>query len=316
MNAHRTFAAVLAAAAAFCAVAASACGGSSSGEEFPRVTTLGEGDVFPSILNSSLGVGPNRMVLQITDRDDEQILGADVRVKLYDLNDSKPTLTAEPNVRFVPVELSYEDEQAGGERTTAGEGGAYVAYADFDRAGDWGMKVDVERDGEQLGEAPFRFNVLQHTNEPQVGDEAPRSMQQILANAPDIEEIDSSSPPRPQMHDVTIADAIGSGRPAVVAFATPAFCRSRTCAPVMDTVMDPLYQKYSAQAAFIHVEPYVLRDLRASFIQNPVPAALEWQLDSEPWIFVIDGEGRIAGKFQGIVAADEVESTLRAALGA
>jgi hypothetical protein len=289
--------------------------GSSGGEEFPRVVALGEGEVFPAIMNSSLGAGENRLVLQITDTQDEPIFGADVTLKLYALDGDDAELTAEVDARFIPTDLSYVDEQSGGVTEPVGESGAYVAYVTFDRAGEWGLKAAVTRDGE-THEAPFRFNVLDRTTEPAIGDDAPRSMQQTLANAPSIEEIDSSSPPRSAMHEMTIADGIASGKPTVVAFATPAFCRSRLCAPVMDTVMDPLFERYGAQANFMHIEPFVLRDLRANFAQNPVPATREWRLDSEPWVFVIDGEGKIAGKFEGIVAADEVEAALTAALEA
>jgi hypothetical protein len=286
----------------------------SSGEAFPRVTRLGDGEVFPVILNSSLAVGSNRLIMQLTDTADEQVLGADVRLAFYDLTGEEPRLTDELDARYIPLELSYEDELAGGEATSAGSSGAYIANVDFDRAGEWGVKVAVRHDGRVLEEAPFRFTVREESSEPGIGDAAPRSTQQTLANAASIEDIDSSYPPRPAMHDVTIADAIASGRPAVIAFATPAFCRSRTCAPVMDTVMDPLHEKYGDRAAFIHVEPYVLRDLRASFAQNAVPAAREWRLESEPWIFVVDGAGIVAGKFEGIVAADEVEAALVEAL--
>jgi hypothetical protein len=82
----------------------------------------------------------------------------------------------------------------------------------------------------------------------------------------------------------------------------------------MDTVMDPLYAKYGGQAIFIHVEPYVLSDLREGNIENAVPATQEWRLRTEPWVFVVDKDGRIAGKFEGIMAADEVESVLSLAL--
>lgn len=296
-----------------CALLLAACGGADE-EVFPRVTRLGEGDVFPSILNTSLAVGPNRLVMQLTDASDEQVFGADVQLTFYDLTAEEPRRTQEVAARFVPVELSYEDELAGGESTPAGTSGAYAAYAEFDRAGEWGVKVRARYDGRDLEEAPFRFPVREDSGEPSIGDQAPRSVQQTLATAEGIEEIDSSFPPRPAMHDTTIADAIASGRPAVIAFATPAFCRSRTCAPLMDTVMDPLAAEYGDRAEFIHVEPFVLRDLRASFAQNQVPAAREWRLVSEPWIFVVDGNGVIAGKFEGIVAADEVEAALVAAL--
>ncbi|MDP9237917.1 MAG: hypothetical protein M3P30_11080 [Chloroflexota bacterium] len=143
--------------------------------------------------------------------------------------------------------------------------------------------------------------MLDHSSEPGIGDPAPPSVQQTLANVSDIEQIDSSYPPRPQMHQMTVADAVASSRPTVIAFATPAFCRSRTCAPVMDTVMDPLYAKYAAHANFIHIEPYDLAKLRAANIEDEIPATRDWKLQSEPWVFVIDRQGKVAAKFEGII---------------
>lgn len=294
------------------ATLAAACG--SGGESFPRVVTLGDSDVYVSILNNSLAVGDNRLLLGVSDAEDKPILDATVHLRFFSLDGDDATLRSEVDARFVPVELGYVDEQSDRAREVTGQGGAYVAAPEFDRAGDWGMKVQIERAGEDEVELPFRFTVLDRTPEPAIGEPAPRSEQETLATAASIEDIDSSFPARPSMHETTVAAAIDAGRPAVVAFATPAYCTSRLCAPVMDTVMDPLAATYGDRASFIHIEPYVLRDLRAGFRQNAVPAAREWGIESEPWIFVIGADGRIAAKFEGVIALDEVRSALQAAL--
>jgi hypothetical protein len=277
--------------------------------------SLGSGDAFPAIMNDSLAVGENRLVLSFTDAEDQLVHDANVSLRFFDLNDGDPRETATAAARFVPIQLSYIDEQAPEpEPTDAGAGGVYVASVSFDRAGEWGFRATVTAGGEELDVAPFRFNVQEEASEPRIGDPAPPSVQATVDTVSSIEDIDSSFPPRPEMHDISIKDALATGRPLVIAFATPAYCRSRTCAPVMDTVMDPLFARYGDRAEFIHVEPFELRDLRAGFEQNPVPATREWQLQSEPWIFVVDGLGRVAGKFQGPVAIDEVESALQGAL--
>lgn len=290
-----------------------ACGGS-DGDEFPEVVLLGDGDIFPSINNSSLAVGPNRVSMSIIGSDDEPLLGADVRLRFFDLTGAKPVETEAVPARWVRAELGYVDEQSGGAREVTGESGVYIAEATFSHAGAWGVKVSATLGAETFDESPFRFNVREDSSEPSIGDEAPRSVQQVLANVADIEEIDSSSPPRPAMHETTIADAVTSGKPAVIAFATPAYCRSRICAPVMETVMDPLAAEFGGRATFVHVEPFVLADLRAGFVQNPVPATREWRIESEPWIFVVGSDGRVAAKFEGIAALDEVRDALQAAL--
>ena len=293
-----------------------ACSSSSADDAtFPQVVTLGKGDVFPQINNSALAVGENRLSLGLTDRDGNKVLGAAVHLQFYDLTGDKPQLRSEVDAAFVPVALSYIDEQSQNNKVTpAGSDGAYVAAVSFDRAGDWGMKVTVTEDGHRSDPVPFRFNVLEHTPEPAVGDRAPASEQVTTAAVSDETEIDSSYPPRPAMHTTTIAAALASGRPLVIAFATPAFCTSRVCAPVMDTVMDPLSAEYGDHAVFIHVEPYELTPLRQSNIMQPVRATTEWQLQSEPWIFVVGRDGRIVAKFEGITSAEEVRAALDGAL--
>jgi hypothetical protein len=99
-----------------------------------------------------------------------------------------------------------------------------------------------------------------------------------------------------------------------VAFATPAFCQSRVCGPLMDSVVDPLFQRYGDRANFVHVEPYVLDKARQGEIVV-VPVVEEWGLQTEPWLFVIDREGRVAAKFEGIVSVDEVEPVMQRVLG-
>jgi hypothetical protein len=83
----------------------------------------------------------------------------------------------------------------------------------------------------------------------------------------------------------------------------------------MDSVMDPLYEKHKDEAVFIHIEPYELKELREGAGLIPVQAAEEWRLQTEPWIFVVDRNGKVSAKFEGIIALDEVEAALAEALG-
>lgn len=295
---------------------AAACGGSSGQDAlFPDVITLGEGDISPQITNSTLAVGENRFSLGLLDNDYSPVLGAQVHLRFFDLNGEEPVMKSEADARFIPVELSFIDEGSEKERRVVGSNGVYVAPVSFDRAGRWGVEVRATLAGDELDPVPFRFDVLEETPEPALGDPAPASRQLTLADVAGISEIDSSYPPRPHMHDVTVADALAGGKPLVIAFATPAFCESRTCGPVMDFVMDPLYETHKDEAVFIHIEPYKLKELREGAGLIPVQAAEEWRLQTEPWIFVVDRNGKVSAKFEGIIALDEVEAALAGALG-
>jgi hypothetical protein len=297
------------------AVAAACGGGSDPGDEsFPLIISPGEGDIFPAVTNHTLEVGENRFSMRLADPQDVDILDAQVGYRFFDLNSEDPVLKSQSDALFIPVELSFVDEASGGERRLVGSSGVYVATIDFDGAGSWGVIVDVTLDGEAADPIPFRFSVLEDSPEPSVGDPAIPSRQAILADVADISEIDTSSPPRPHMHDTTVAEALMSGRPTVVAFATPAFCEIRACGPVMDTIMDPLFENYGGEAVFIQIEPYRLKELGEGVGQIPVPAMTEWNIQTEPWIFVVDRHGLIAGKFEGITGRAEVEAVLLDAL--
>ena len=149
----------------------------------------------------------------------------------------------------------------------------------------------------------------ERTTEPMLGEPAPASTQLVLRDVADVTEIDTSSPPMPELHDVTVAEALEGGRPLVVAFATPAFCLTRFCGPVIDEVVRPLYERYGDRAQFIHIEPYDVAEARTGRLLI-VPAMEEWRLSTEPWVFVIDASGRVAAKFEGITSAEEVAASL------
>lgn len=58
------------------------------------------------------------------------------------------------------------------------------------------------------------------------------------------------------------------------------------------------------------MEPYDLRAAREGRDLSLSQTMREWDLPSEPWIFVLDSQGRVAAKFEGIVSREEVEQVL------
>jgi peroxiredoxin len=228
------------------------------------------------------------------------------------------------------------------QRVTTGDTGVYVAYVEFDEVGDWGVEIKGSADGETIGPIALPFEVLSPDHVLNIGDPAPRSRQTIASDVAEIRDIDSMLPPD-QFHGMTVADAAASGKPSVVFFGTPAFCETRTCAPVMETMMLPLSEQYKDRVNFIHVEPFRLEELRNGITSCAVPAfnsefarrgigeggrqcpmaseaevqavGESWNLNSEPIAFVVDRQGKIAGIFDGIIAPQEVEEVLRLVTG-
>ena len=111
------------------------------------------------------------------------------------------------------------------------------------------------------------------------------------------------------MHALSLDDALGNGKPTVVLFATPALCASRTCGPSLAAV-EELRGRYGADANFVHVEIYPGRSY-----EEPAAAVAEWNLPSEPWLFLIDDGGKVVERYEGGIGLTELEPAVRALIG-
>jgi hypothetical protein len=309
--------AVLAAALATIALVTGACGGDSGDGNGKLVLTPVSADLLPVVISSDLGVGANRFILGLLDSEDAQVLGADLRLRFFLLRGQEATLKFEADADPIVITKTYTHTHDDGsvESHEAGETGVYVATADFDIAGQWRVEVTGSADGQALEPVSPIFEVREASLSPAIGSPAPRSVQPVLGgDVSDIKDIDTSEILIAEMHDTTIAGAVTSGKPTVIVFATPAFCVSRICGPAKQ-IVDDLYETYRGRANFIHVEPYDLAKARSGVGLEPLPFITdEWRLESEPWIFVVDAEGLIAGKFEGVVSYEELESTLKLVL--
>jgi hypothetical protein len=117
--------------------------------------------------------------------------------------------------------------------------------------------------------------------------------------------IDTRTPPAPDLHQVDFASVLHR-KPVVLLFATPALCQSRVCGPVVD-IEDQVKSEVGDRVAFIHMEIYNANNVAKGF--RPQVAA--YRLPTEPWLFVIDSQGKIAARFEGAFSADELLAAVR-----
>ena len=114
--------------------------------------------------------------------------------------------------------------------------------------------------------------------------------------------------PDPELHERTIAEVLKRGRPALVQFATPAFCQSNFCGPTVEA-QEELAREYGDVAEFIHVE--IWRDFQESVVNQ---AAADWLLRddnlTEPWLYLIDADGVIVERWGPLFDLDDVRATL------
>jgi hypothetical protein len=142
-----------------------------------------------------------------------------------------------------------------------------------------------------------------------VGARAPRSDTPTLATAPAVK-ITTSSPPDLPLLRYSVAESLASHKPFVVTFATPKFCTSRTCGPVVD-VVEAARRRFAARGIrFLHVEVFQDNDPTRGYNRW----MRQWGLASEPWVFLVGRDGRVQAKFEGSVSEAELAAAIRAHL--
>ena len=182
----------------------------------------------------------------------------------------------------------------------------YVAHLRIPRAGRYWLVAQPV--GARI-QAVAVFDVHARTPVPPVGARAPRSETPTLANAT-AAALTTRRPPDVSLLRYSIAASLAAHRPFVVTFATPKFCTSRTCGPVVD-VVDAVRKRFASRGIrFIHVEVYRDNDPAKGFNRWMG----EWGLTTEPWTFLVGRDGRIKAEFEGSVSAAELAAAVRAKL--
>lgn len=187
--------------------------------------------------------------------------------------------------------------------------GVYVIHHTFAGAGNYTAGVTASKGGISTRTA-FSFNVSATDPTPAIGSPAPRTRNLTSPPAP-IESVDTGVPPD-DMHYTTVAAAIAAHHPVVVYFGSPGFCASKLCGPEVDIVKS-LEASYRAKGVdFVHVETYKGGHPDNSDLAKATtnPEFAEWNLQTDPWVFVVGRDGNVAGKFDGPVEAAEISPTV------
>ena len=286
---------------AVCSIAAG-CGGSSSAQEEPGVTTLkalvrapGE-DVAIVPGSADFGPGSVRLIFLVVDGKGRVVTRPAARVWLARGLDAQPF--QETTARSEPIGVKGSDP--------AEADAVFVANLDVEQPGTYW--VLAEPVGGKRIQALGNVVVKQRPEAPTVGDRAPVSDTPTLASTNnDLGQLTTAKKPDLALYKSSVAAALRAHAPFVVAFATPAYCTSRTCGPVVD-VVSTVQKKFAASdVRFIHVEIY----------QDNDPAkgenrwVREWKLPSEPWVFLVGPDGKVKERFEGTVSVRELEKAVR-----
>jgi hypothetical protein len=153
------------------------------------------------------------------------------------------------------------------------------------------------------------FDVRARSTSPAVGARAPTMDTPTLADAP-ARSLTTRRPPDVALLRYSVASVLAANRPFVVTFATPGFCTSRTCGPVVD-VVDAVRRRFASTGVrFIHVEVFTDNDPARGYNRW----MRRWGLRSEPWTFLVGRDGRVKAKFEGSVSVAELAAAVRRTL--
>lgn len=289
---------------------------------------LESGDIRPSELVVSPAAlaffkGENRYPFGVFERDHTQVSDADVALYFAPVPGG-PKATAgtkkakkaeeraldEPAIGPFPAAIeSMQTLPAFRAQTTTGDPDAaavvYAADVNFPSNGEWSIAALIKQDGELTASLLASANVGTYKRIPRVGQKAP------LIHTPtpsdvggDLSKITTRIPPDTQ-NRVDYADVLGK-EPIVLLFATPQFCESRVCGPVVD-VAEQVKEQYGDDVAFIHMEIYEDNDPSKS----PRPQVRAFHLPSEPWLFAIGRDGRIKAEIEGAFGVEELTRVVK-----
>jgi len=259
--------------------------------------------------------GENRYPFGVTDRDSGPV--DDARVALYFSKVPEPKVGArsKPGKRGQVAKAQEQalDQPAFGpfparietlatepefeSETTAEDADAarvvYSAQLDLPRDGEWKMAAILPEDGELKGTPLPSIVVGEFRRIPRPGEKAPSIHTPTAQDVGgDLSKITTRIPPDSQ-NKVDYAEALGK-EPIVLLFATPQFCQSRACGPVVD-VAEQAKHEYGDKAAFIHMEIYNDNDPG----QDVRPQVRAFRLPSEPYLFTIDRHGVVRDALEG-----------------
>lgn len=189
---------------------------------------------------------------------------------------------------------------------------AHVVYStelDFPGDGEWRIGAIVKYDGKTTGTLLPSAAVGEFTGIPRPGEKAPMISTPTVEDAGgDLSKITTRVPPDTQ-NKVDYADVYGK-EPIVLLFATPQFCESRVCGPVVD-VAEQVKETYGDDAAFIHMEIWEDNDPGT---EKTRPQVRAFNLPTEPWLFAIDRDGTVVASIEGAFGVEKMTEAVEKAV--
>ncbi len=110
-------------------------------------------------------------------------------------------------------------------------------------------------------------------------------------------------------HELTLTEALESGKPTVLMISTPGFCQTEACGPVLDLLINALEGR--DDVAVIHAEPWQNPSAFADGqFPDPTDVVNTYQLPFEPLLLVADADGTIVSRLDAVWDRAEMDDAL------
>ena len=270
-------------------MALTACGGATIPEATPTPPIVTDLQIL--VVSDDFAVGAPRVPFVFFDGPNRTANVSSVAIQAFDLSADPPVAVwSGPAQSFKDYEVPY-----------------WTVNPEIPREGVWGLNANVTFPDGSTNDIQFAIQVNEAFAYPTIGDAAIPTDNRTTADF-ELDAISTDPDPEPSFYDMTVTEALASGQPTVIMFATPAFCQTAVCAPAVDTLR-AVQEDYPEGVNYIQVEIF------EDFQENLVAASVQdWRLVSEPWTYVVDGDGVITGRFGGPVSPTELGDSVAAVL--
>ena len=245
--------------------------------------------------------GDVRVSFLVVDAEGAVVALPTAKVWVANALDSPPFLETEAKLERIGI--------PGGDHADATH--IYVASLTLPRPGTFWLLAEPEGGPEKV-QALGNVVVVKDDAPPDVGDAAvPSETPTLSSTGGATAALTTRTPPDETLLRHSVADSLRAKAPFVVTFATPKYCSSRTCGPVVDVVEEVSRRFEGENIRFIHVEVFEGNDPAKGYNRW----MQEWNLPTEPWTFLVGADGKIAERFEGTVSVNELEQAVDSMLG-
>jgi uncharacterized protein YceK len=202
------------------------------------------------------------------------------------------------------VQPQYRSKQ------NAGPGGIqaiYAAHVPIPKAGTYYVLALTDGPNGVIG-ATGQIAAAPSSEIPAVGDRPPDIATDTSATVHGDEKLLTTRLPPESMASTSFDQVLGK-KPVALLFSTPQLCISRVCGPVTDVAVQ-VQHHFADKVAFIHEEVYV-DNQPTKGLRSQLKA---FHLRTEPWLFVMNGKGKIVARLEGAFGINEVTQAVQAAL--